>query len=345
MKSLYKRFNELKSEEEIEPMDVSNEEKEAMKQQVRMKIQRRRRVPRVWRNVAAAAIITVASVTAVGIAFPTLASQIPIVSNIFSIFNEDQDGFYTDYEEYAVDIAESQTSKGITIMVDRAVYDGKTVTLTYSVETAKELGQNAGVNSPMDIKHTNGSSGTSTALKKVADNKYVGMITTTPDFDKKPDFVDVSWVPDSIVNYDTMKETAGDWEFHFKLKPMTGDVQLVDQSAAKRGVEITIEEIRFTEISTIIEYSQKVDSAVTDEWEWVTADLAVKDNLGSEYLSNGNGGFSENGQDYHFSTTLKKIDKEATSLIFTPEIYMYNGSGNKNETVMLEPIEIELVKK
>ncbi|WP_301108789.1 DUF4179 domain-containing protein [Sporosarcina sp.] len=342
MKSIYKRLNDLNIEEEIKPVGVCDEENEAMKQLVRKKIHPKRRMPKVWRNVAAAAVITVASVTAVGIGFPTLASQIPIFSNIFSIFNEEQDGFYTDYEEYAVDIEQAQTSNGITIMVDRAVYDGKTVTLTYSVETEKELGENAGVNASMDVKHSNGSSGTSTALKKVEDNKYVGMITTTPDFDKSRESVEVSWVPGSVVQYDTMNEIEGDWNFHFTLHPVTGNIQTTGQSTAKEGVEISIDEIRYTDISTIIEYSQKVDPSVTNKWEWVTADLKVIDNLGNEYFTNGNGGFSENDQDYYWSTTVKKIDEKATSLIFTPEIILSEDSGQGHEVLMLDPIEVQL---
>ncbi|WP_025785372.1 DUF4179 domain-containing protein [Sporosarcina sp. D27] len=344
MKSLFKRLNELNADGEIEPLDVSDEEKEAMKQQVRKKINQQRRVPKIWRNIAAAAVIGVASVTTIGFGFPTLASQIPLVSNIFSIFNEEQDGFYTEYEEFATVVSEAQTSNGVTIMIDRAVYDGKTVTLTYSVETEKELGPNSGVNATMDIENASGSGGTSTALQKVDDHKYVGMVTSTPHLKSPQDTVKVTWAPQSIDNMDTMEELKGDWHFQFTLEAITGDGQDVTQSVAGEGIEVTIDTIRFTDISTVIEYSQTVESFIADQWEWATADLLITDDLGNEYLSNGNGGFSENGQNYKWSTTIKKVDEQATKLIFTPEIILSEGSGNGHEKMKLDPIEVKLDK-
>lgn len=342
MKSLYKRLNELQIDEEIEPVDVSDEEKDAMKELVRKKMSRPRRTPKIWRNLAAAAVITIASVTAVGLSFPTLASQIPLVSNIFSIFNEDQDGFYTEYEEFSTDVSQAQTSNGITIMIDRAVYDGKTITLTYSVETEKDIGQNSGVNDIMNVEHESGAAGTSTALKQVGEGKYVGMITTSPDFDTPQDTVKVSWTPRSIDNFDTMKEIKGDWNFNFTLTAVKGDMQEVAQSVAAGGIEVQIDAIHYTDVSTVIEYSQTVDSSVTDQWEWVTADLLIEDDLGNAYFANGNGGFSQNGQDYEWSTTIKPVDEQASSLIFTPEIVLSKGSGEGHRVKKLDPIEVKL---
>ncbi|WP_039043772.1 DUF4179 domain-containing protein [Sporosarcina sp. ZBG7A] len=344
MKSLFERLNELNTDEEIEPIDVPDEEKQAMKQRIRKKINQQRRVPKIWRNIAAAAVIGVASVMTIGFGFPTLASQIPLVSNIFSIFNEEQDGFYTEYEEFATDVSQAQTSNGVTIMIDRAVYDGKSVTLTYSVETEKELGPNSGVNTILDVEDASGSGGTSTGLQKVEDHKYVGMVTSTPHLKSPQDTVKVTWTPQSIDNMDTMEELKGDWHFQFTLEAITGDGQDVTQSVAGEGIEVTIDSIRFTDISTVIEYSQTVEQSVTDQWEWVTSDLLIKDDLGNEYLTNGNGGFSENGQDYKWSTTIKKIDEQASKLIFTPEIILSEGSGNGHEKLKLDPMEVKLDK-
>lgn len=342
MKSLYERLNELNSNEEIEPMDVSDVEKKAMKQRVRKKINQQRRVPKIWRNAAAAAVITVASVTTIGLGFPTLASQIPIVSNIFSVFNEDQDGLYTAYEEFATDVSEAQTSNGVTIMIDRAVYDGKSVTLTYSVETEKELGQDSGVNATLDVAKSSGSGGTSSPLQKVEDHKYVGLITSTPMLDAPQDTIQVSWSPRSIDNYDTMEEIKGKWDFEFTLEAVTGNGQDVKQSVADEGIEISLDTISYTDISTVIEYSQTVDPSVTEKWEWVTTDLLIQDNLGNEYLSNGNSGYSEHNQDYKWSTTVKKVDPRATVLIITPEVTLSKGSGNGYEKMKLDPMQVKL---
>ncbi|WP_194841603.1 DUF4179 domain-containing protein [Sporosarcina obsidiansis] len=346
MKTINKRLSQLDIEEDIEPMDVSNEEKEAMKKRVRQKIHQKRRVPKVWRNVAAAAVIMVGSVATIGIGFPTLANQIPIVNNIFSYFTDEEDGFYAEYEEFATGIGQVQNSNGVTMMVDHAVYDGKTVTITYSVETEKELGQNTGVNGQPEVKNESGASGTSTMLKKVGDNQYIGMVTTTPNFDSKQtqQSITVNWRPESIVKYDTEEEIKGEWNFDFTLEEVKGEVQTVTESTAKDGVEVKINEIRSTDISTVIEYNQKVDRFVSDKWEWVTAELSVTDNLGNEYLVNGNGGHSENNQDFYWSATMGKINGQATSLIFIPEVILSKGSGNGHETLILDPIEVILDK-
>ena len=342
MKSLYERLNELKPDEEIEPMDVSDLEKKAMKQRVLKKINQQRRVPKIWRNAAAAAVILVASVTTIGLGFPTLASQIPIVSNIFSVFNEDQDGLYTAYEEFATDVSQAQTSNGVTIMIDRAVYDGKSVTLTYSVETDKDLGQDSGVNATLDVANSSGSGGTSSPLQKVDDQKYVGLITSTPMLDKPQDTIQVSWSPRSIDNYDTMEEIKGKWDFQFELEAVTGNGQDVKQSVADKGIEISLDTISYTDISTVLEYSQTVEPTVAEKYEWITTDLLIQDDLGNEYFSNGNGGVSEHGQDFKWSTTIKKIDPQATELIITPEVMLAKGSNTTYEKKKLDPIKVKL---
>lgn len=344
MKTIYKRLNELNIEEEMEPMDVSDGEKEAMKKLVKRKIRRKSRIPKVWSNVAAAAVITVASITTIGIGFPTLASQIPIVNNIFAYFNEDQDGFYTGYKEFATGVGQVQTSNGVTMAVDHAVYDGKTITLTYSVETEKDLGTNSIAGGSMNVRRASGSSSSATMLEKVGNDQYVGMVTATPHFESEQESVTVKWQPESLTNYDTMEEIKGDWKFDFTLKEVQGEVQSVAESTSKEGIKVTINEIRSTDISTVIEYSQKVDRSVSEMWEWVTAELFVMDNLGNEYKVNGNGGHSENEQDFYWSATMGKINEQATSLFFTPEVILSEGSGQGHETLTLDPIEVKLEK-
>lgn len=343
MKTIYKQLNNLDLEENIEPMDVSDEEKIDMKNRVAKKIRKRRRAPKVWRNIAAAAVITVASIATIGVGFPTLANQIPIVNNIFALFNDEQDEFYTKYEEFATGIGQVQTSNGVKMTVDYAVYDGKTITMTYSVETEKEIGENIGVNAPVNVKDEVGGTGTTTALKKVSDTQYVGMVTSTPIFDNKHNEVTVNWQPGSIVNQDTMNEVKGNWKFHFTLKEVQGDVQTVGQSSAENGVEVWINEIRSTDISTVIEYNQKVNTSVLEEWEWVTTDLEVVDNLGNKYRVNSNGGYSEEEQNFYWSATLQNVDKNATSLIFKPEV-VWSKEGKEHKSFTLDPIEVILKK-
>ena len=49
-------------------------------------------------------------------------------------------GLYDDYKEYSTEINMTEESNGIKVTINDAIYDGKTVSVTYSIESDQDLG-------------------------------------------------------------------------------------------------------------------------------------------------------------------------------------------------------------
>ena len=95
------------------------------------------------RNVAAAAIIFGLSASTIGFSFPATAKSIPLIGDIFRFLDNGRKGLYGDYKEYSTDIGMTEESKGITVTINDAIYDGKTVTITYTIESEQDLGNHS----------------------------------------------------------------------------------------------------------------------------------------------------------------------------------------------------------
>lgn len=336
MNDLYRQLNRLNGAEDIEPMDVTPEENERIKAIVKRKMTRKHK-PRVWRGVAIAASISLAIITS----FPAVANQIPLVNDIFNYFNDENEGFYDEYEKFSTGIEQTETSNGITVTVDHAVYDGRTVTLTFALETDHALGEHPGFDDFLDVKKSTGAAGTAD-LRKVGEKEYVGLVSTTPHFDREQEMVSVNWEPRSFWDMETGDKVEGDWKFQFTLHKVDDEVKFIQQSTADRGVEVVIDQLRVTDISTVIEYRQIVDPAVMKSWEHADAQLSAKDNLGNVYEVNGNGGYSKDLENFHWSATMGKIHPDATRIIFTPEVVLSKGSGLGHQSFKLDPIEVNI---
>lgn len=72
----------------------------------------------------------------------------------------------------------TKESNGIKVTVNDAVFDEKTVSLTYSIESNQDLGQNPSTFDFLKIKESDGVSG-SNQIFKVDEGKYVGLVTTS----------------------------------------------------------------------------------------------------------------------------------------------------------------------
>ena len=182
--------------DQLELLDVTDLEKARVKQHV---LKKRKKAP-IWRNIAVAAVIIVGASIATGFAFPSLASQIPFMDNVINYFN-DEEQHYKNFEAFSTDIGLAQTSNGITVMIDNAVYDGTNITVSFAIETDHAFGENLDTLAPnwFDVKGSSGSGGTG-KITKISDTRYVGLSTLTPHFkdDIYPETVQVTWSPTSI---------------------------------------------------------------------------------------------------------------------------------------------------
>ena len=328
----------------LELPEVTDIEKARVKRHVLLK---RKKAP-IFLNIAVAAVILVGATVTTGFAFPSVASQIPFMQNVISYF-EDEEKRYTNFEALSTDLGLTQTSNGITVMIDNAVYDGTSITVSYAIETAHPFGENIDVHGPgwFDVKGASGSGGSS-RITQISDTRYVGVTTFTPHFKEEvyPETVQVTWEPEAFYNWQTEFEVKGDWSFTFSLERIEGQVKLVNETLQQDDVTFTLQSLELTDVSSIITYEQIVTKELLEKWPSVTPVFHVTDDLGNVYLDNlGGGGVShDNGITFTGSTTFGTIQNGASQLTIKTTIIASLNYGKGHTEIELDPIVIELNK-
>ncbi|WP_246942446.1 DUF4179 domain-containing protein [Bacillus pinisoli] len=330
--------------DQLELLDVTDVEKARVKQHV---LKKREKAP-IWRNMAVAAVIIVGTSTATGFAFPSLASQIPFMDNVIHFFN-DAERDYKDFETFSTDVGLAQTSNGMTIMIDNAVYDGTNITVSFAIETEHDFNDDLDVRAVnwFNIVGATGSGGTS-KISKISDNRYVGVTSFTPHFKESqhPEVIEVTWEPEAFYSLSNDVEVEGDWSFAFSLNRLEGDLQLVNETVQQEGVSFTLQSIEFTDVSTVISYEQIVSDELLEKWPSVTPVFYIKDDLGHVYMDGlGGGGKSpDNGKTFYGTTDFGTIQEGASQLIIQPVEIASLMSGKGHIEIELEPIVIDLDK-
>lgn len=328
--------------DQLELLDVTDIEKARVKQHV---LKKRKKAP-IWRNIAVAAVIIVGASTATGFAFPSLASQIPFMDNVIKYFN-DEEQHYKNFEAFSTDIGLTETSNGITVMIDNAVYDGTNITVSFAIETDHDFGEAMKISAPnwFDVVGASGSGG-SNQITKISDTRYVGLSTFTPHFEdgKYPETVEVNWSPHAFYSMSNDLEVEGDWSFDFSLDRLDGEIQLVNETIQHKDVSFTLQSVEFTDVSTVISYEQVVTDELLEQWPSVTPVFYVTDDLGHVYINGtGGGGVSpDNGKTFKGTTSFGAIQEGASKLIIQPVEIASLGSGQGHNEIELEPIVIEL---
>ena len=91
--------------------------------------------------------------------FLLTAGNIPVIGDIFRFLDNGRTGLYDDYKEYSTEINMTEESKGISVTINDAIYDGKTVSVTYSIESDQDLGNDPIILGILDIKGSKGQAG------------------------------------------------------------------------------------------------------------------------------------------------------------------------------------------
>lgn len=327
----------------LELLEVTDIEKAHVKKHVLKK----RKKTAIWRNIAVAATIFVGATMATGFAFPSIASQIPFMENVISYF-DDEEQRYKNFEAFSSDIGLAQTSNGMTVMIDNAVYDGTNITVSYAIETEHAFGDNMKVRTPdsFDVKGATGSGGTS-QFTRISDTRYVGISIFTPDFknDVYPNTVEVTWEPTAFENYDDFA-VEGDWSFAFSLDRIDGDIQLVNEIIQHKDVNFTLQSVEFTDVSTVIAYEQVITDELLEQWPSVSPVFRISDDLGHVYMNEtGGGGVShDNGKTFTGTTAFGRVQEGARQLIIQPVEIASLLEGKGHTEIELDPIVIDLKK-
>ena len=293
---------------------------------------------RMAKYIAAAGLISICTVSSayVSPAFANFVTQIPIIGQAFDYFILQED-YYQAYEEISTDIGLVEKSNGIEIIIEKAFYDGNTVTLSYVLRTEEDLGSFPTFkNLPTNV------SGGGYEGEYVDSVGYVGMMRVSMR-DKAQDKVNIDWNPQEIYSEDQTIE--GDWHFEFSLNKLEGKhIAINERVSHQDGVSVELIDAIKTDVNLTINYLQDVEPSIHDRWDFVEAELSAIDNLGNKYKVPYNGGTGtkdgDSSEDFTWNATIHGLDPEATSITFYPFAHVSNTSDNKR--IDFDPITIEI---
>lgn len=333
MKDIYELLNDIDlDDKQFVEMEVTEFEKTKVKIALKQSLAQNKKTHR-WRKNAAAAVILIGLTAATfGITFPAYASEIPIIRNIFRLLDTGRVGFYDDYKKYSSEINMSKESSGIKVTIEDAIFDGKSVTLTYALESKQDLGDKPKLHGLLFAKGALGGS-QSSQITKVDENSYVGLVQSNIDFRNQTelDLVNINWTIENITNPNNEEKIQGKWSFALSLDATANQTQIINQSVEHEGVKVNIDNITFTPMSFIVYYNQVISDETRNEWDAVDVDIEIKDDLGNHYVGKGNGGAGERGgYNMNWSKTFEKLDPNATKLILTPQINLYEHTAENH---------------
>lgn len=313
--------------EDMPEADVSELEKKQLKKRI---LGQRNKSP--WlKNAALAAGIAAAVSTTAFAAFPSLASQIPILQDIVSYFDGDE-LIFNHFSEVAQPIGLEETSNDSTITIEEAVYDGTSVTVAFALQTSTDLGEFPNADGLLEAPWTRGS-GSVTLMNKVNDTTYAGMITMAPDFLwKAPQTIKLTWAPESFTDMETGAKVEGDWKFAFKLNALNSGKVRVNKTVDFEGGAYKLEELRLTKLSTVLTMHKKD----IDEDRYIT-DWQLVDNMGNVYPMH-----FGTGNESHIQFTFEALDPQASSVQIIPMIKRIEHAEGDGVPVKAPTIHIDL---
>lgn len=304
-----------------------------------------------WLVPAVAASLLVIGVSAATLASsPALANymaQLPVVGNVFAIFAEEEEGLL-EYERFSEDVGLSQTSNGITITIEQAVYDGTKVTFTYTVASEGKIDASARLTGMPQLLEAEGPN--SSMEWETVGNGIVGIAEIT-HLDESARQVNVRWEPESL-NAES-GDIKGDWKFEFAVAQLINtDAIDLDETVSNSGVAVHFSKVTFTDISVNIAYQQLVDPSVLEHWEAVEAELLAQDNLGNVYPVPYNGGSTPGGartqEDFEWTATVRGLSPTAETLTFYPFAHISKFSeegGGDSKRIEFDALEVNLMKR
>ncbi len=334
MKNIYELFNSIDIDEK-EFIEIETNEIESMKLKNSLKNSINTRKKKKGKYVLAASIAFVVVLT-LGVSFPTYARRIPIVGNVFSVL---EDSIYKNYKESANEINITKESNGINITVNDAIFDGTNITLTYTIESNRDLGEDISLWNYIKLKEIEHSgSSTEHSFIKISENTYIGQdnISLFDLFKSPKDSIDFTLDIRGIIDVDNGSETKGKWKFDISLDATEGKTTLVNKSVESEGVMATIERVTINPMSVLISYSQSVSDDIINKYDSVMMNLEVRDDLGNIYEIKGHGSTGDTKMNQLSSITVEKLKDEAKKLIVTPKVILKDLDSAKYQKVQTQ---------
>lgn len=342
MKDLYDFFNEIDIDlNEFAEAEVDELEKSRVKQRVREGIAatgqpggvKKRGKSKAMVAVAAAMLMTV-GLSGFGLVFPAYAREVPVIGDIFRFLDDGRTGVYDLYMEKALDINMVKADNGIEVTLNQGIYDGRTLSFTYTIKTTEDFGERPYLNSRVEVDFAQGSTG-SAQLKRVSPGVYVGQSNTTFFSEEEArEAISFRWRISGMTNMEESTETGDypktDCKLNFSVSLNALDytvVKIDDNQTQAQNVAISLNRLSLTPINTLLYYSEIVPNnlshAVQMDWE-------IKDDLGNVYEYEGNGGQGKVGDEtteMENIITFKRLDPKAKTLLITPTLKLVHSQG------------------
>ncbi|MFJ7734931.1 DUF4179 domain-containing protein [Lysinibacillus sp. NPDC097287] len=335
MKDIYKLLNDVQLDDtEFVELEASDIEKAQMKSQLKQRMTKKKKRGSWWRQIAVAFFFLGLSGTILGFTFPAQAGSIPIVRDIFKFIDGDRAALYENYKEFSTAIGLSDESKGIKITLNDAIYDGETITVTMDIKSEKALGDQPEFRHTASFNDING--GTfGLQIKKVDDFNYVGILTAGSFGQAAKDMANFIWKVDKIFIEETNTVINGKWRFAFSVDATEQHTQLVNQSTEQDGVKVTVKQITKTPMSVIVSIREQLAQQVSEQWDHISLEYSMMDDVGNVYEGQGMGGHGEIDDPGIMNTgkIFEKIDERATKLTIIPQLLMLKSSGNPSEQI------------
>ena len=323
MKDIYEFLNDVEIDvNEIKEISANDLEKKKLMKKLREDIKKTQHI-KPKRTLTAITAASFSCLMLIGLSFTTYADELPFLGNIFKFINKE--GIYDNYKENSDELNLIQKSNGIKMTVNEAIYDGNTVTITFTIESEEDLGENPEIHQIPLIKDEPGG-GSHSKISKSEDNIYRGMT----DFHALSEYDEahVQWNIDRIIpDLKNSNKIKGNWAFDFHLKATEQNDFVVNQGSEQSGIKTIINKVTINPMNFLIKYSNYFPKEVVSIWDITDIDIEVKDNLGNEYtLISGQGG-SNSLLEMHHNYTFSKLHPEATHLIITPKVTLADFDG------------------
>ena len=88
----------------------------------------------------------------------------PIVGDIFRFLDNGRTGLYENYKEFSTELNMTRESSGVKVTINDVISDGRTLSITYSLESEQDLGR-IPIILGIDIMDAHGSSGSGKMTK------------------------------------------------------------------------------------------------------------------------------------------------------------------------------------
>lgn len=361
MKDIYELLNDVNIDvDDFIEMEVDEVERKRVKKALKSSIRKKRSYRSKKSMVASLALIVP---ILLGITVTAYGDKIPFLDGIFKNMDFGVEPIYENYKEYATPLNITKESNGIKVTINEAIYDGTTLNYNYTIESNRDLGDNPviGLNSlGSNIESQCGSSVSGGgSLERVEGNTYVGHESFT--FDEPNESMNdsikfnINWKDIAIVNGpfwqgsvngeieyegDILEVIKGSWDFNIEIKAIENKVITVDKSTKRGGLQLTVDTISLSPISTQVKFIEKSKNGI-NHMVYSNFIIEIEDDLGNKYVQRDHGGYSDSYSKTRM-VALNKIDENATKLIIKVEAADEGLlDGNEIEKTF-EPIIIDI---